>query len=153
MNWAAAVNAALGEPARTLLVWTSGHGSARLVYAFPSRRLATLRHWRDEVETPEFVGLEASKWARLMLKGHGGTLLQAAEAPSYDPRALSESLAALAVELWTPAATAWAERMGRPAMSAPSTGITSAERFERVDAWLEAVRVLVDADDDATRAS
>lgn len=147
MNWDAAVREALGEPALTALAWGRGADPSYVVYAFPSRRVATLRHWRDEVETPELVGFEASKWARLLLKGHGGALLSCATSPDHDPMRMGPTLAALATELWTADATEWARRIGVEPIVTTTATVHGGDRFERVERWLTAVRAWVDATD------
>jgi hypothetical protein len=149
MSWEARLEAALGEWALPVVVWSRVDAPDLVVYAFSSRRLATLRHWRDEVETPTFVGLEASKWARLLLKGHGGSLLSCGKSAADDCLGMSARLQGMAVELWNEDATHWAELAdAAPPERALLTGfrpISGGERFERVNSWLEDVRIAADA--------
>lgn len=164
---AGALTEALGEPATLVVAWTNtvptpAHGGPilRAVYAFPSRRLATLRHWRDEVEfdiaddaeTTRVVALEASKWARLLLKSHGGALLASASPPAFPGASAGPAarLPALARDLWDPVATEWAAAAGvDPLPEAPA--LTTDQRFERVETWLWSVRELVDSPNGAER--
>ena len=109
--------------------WSEDEGArVRLVYAFPSIRFATLRHWRDEAEYLDgglhVVALEASKWARLLLKRHRATGDTSARLPE-----VASSSGSLLRDL-----------------NADLAGATSApQRFALVDAWLEAVRREADA--------
>ncbi len=102
-----------------------GRRAVRLVYAFPAMRVATLRHWRDEVELDEgdlhVVAMEASKWARLLLKQHAPTLdvVRGAPAAGSAPEVLA------------------LQRLGI-ALAVGDVG--PAERFDRIDAWLVQVR-------------
>lgn len=148
MSWESRLHEALGEWALPVIVWSRPDGPDVVVYAFSSRRLATLRHWRDEVETATFVGLEASKWARLLLKGHGGSLLRCVEPASDDCLEMSARLYGMAVELWNDDAAHWAKLAGKTppnSLLTASRPISGEERFERVNAWLEDVRVAADA--------
>ena len=120
----------------------------RLVFALPSIRVATLRHWRDEVEFSvdehAVVGVEASKWARLLLKGHGGTLLTSAEPPSSAPQDIAGGLEDIAPLLWDARATAWSHAAKlEPMQRGPD--VEPAARFETVNTWLVRVRQCADA--------
>ena len=144
---AARVESLLGEPATVIAAWWSRMGASidgpapllRVVYAFDAARLAGLRHWRDEVEGPLrdaeadhgawVVAMEASKWARLLLKRQGGALWTALGPAAFDT-VDAAPLAALAAGLWD----AVALQAARPA--APPL----ADPFDAVDAWLTSVR-------------
>jgi hypothetical protein len=154
---AACVDALLGEPATVIAAWWSRLGPAidgpapllRVVYAFDAARLTGLRHWRDEVEGPLcppvadagsgawFVAMEASKWARLLLKRQGGALWTAL-GPTAFVTTDAAALGALAAGLWDADADAWAASVGlvvaRPAAE------PLMRPFDAVDAWLTAVR-------------
>lgn len=145
MSWEARLRDGLGEWALPVIVWSRPNAPDLVVYAFASVRLATLRHWRDEFETPTFVALEASKWARLLLKGHGGSLLSSAQVPASDCIETAGELSALARELWTEDATHWASLAGEEPLPMPNPPLSAKERFERVDAWLAKVRAVADA--------
>ncbi len=149
MSWDARLQEALGERALPVIAWSRDDAPDLVVYAFTSRRLATLRHWRDEVETPTFVGLEASKWARLLLKGHGGSLLSCSTPATDDCLKMSARLEELAVELWNDDATHWAKLAGEnpPERSLLKRfrPVSGSERFERVNSWLEDVRIAADS--------
>jgi hypothetical protein len=153
---------ALGEPAAMVAVWTDAPSvpaprrrpRITAIYALPSRRFATLRHWRDEVETRtgdgvDVVAFEASKWARLLLKSHGGTLLTSLEIPeSGTPE--GQALGPLAASLWDDVADAWIAAAGipRPTLDRPSgTSLGGPARFARAEAWLDAVRRRADRED------
>ena len=145
MTWDEGLRDALGEWALPVVVWSRPDSADLVVYAFASARLATLRHWRDEVETPNFVAFEASKWARLLLKGHGGSLLSSAQPPTVDCIEIGSQLAALARDLWTPDSSHWAGLLGVEPLSSPSPPLSPEERFERVESWLSEVRAVADA--------
>lgn len=149
---AAAIADALEEPVLLVGVWPDPDGGLRAVYAFDSLRVATLRHWRDEVEIrvphgPDapwkgaVVAFEASKWARLLLKRHGGALLTSAEPPIAGAAALCAPLRGLARGLWTDDSTRWAERMNRAPLAA-SAPIDAP--FDAIDRWLQGVRRAAD---------
>jgi len=81
-----------------------GTRALRVVFAYPSSRLATLRHWRDtyEFNALDAAGInvhvvmhEASKWARLVLKGHEMTLACVSRPPDQDSDGLLATLRAL----------------------------------------------------------
>lgn len=148
---------ALGEPATVVALWCDAPATprgpvARLVYAYPSVRLATLRHWRDEAEflvdagdgPMHVVALEASKWARLLLKSHGGTLLTSSRAADVDALGLAAPLPELVDALWDTVAEDWCRRLGVESGRTP-VETTPAERFGHVEGWLHAVRTAVDA--------
>lgn len=131
---ARAVEAALDGEAGVLGGWVDapvlpplldGRRALRLVYAYPAIRLSTLRHWRDEVELEvdgvHVVAMEASKWARLLLKQHAPTLdvVQLAPASGSAPE-----VGAL-------------QRLG---MALLAGDVGPAERFDRIEAWLVQVR-------------
>lgn len=149
MSWDARLHEALGEWALPVISWSRQDAPDLVVYAFTSRRVATLRHWRDEVETPTFVGLEASKWARLLLKGHGGSLLSCATPATADCLEMSARLQEMAVELWNDDATHWAELAGetppKRSLLARFRPLAGSDRFERVNSWLEDVRAAADS--------
>ena len=151
---------ALGEPADVVSVWhdrapvpESPEPLLRLVYAFPSVRLVTLRHWRDEFEVVadghRIVGMEASKLARLLLKGHGGTLLALRPDPVVEAGSLGHDAVALAEQLWIDEARDWAVVAARLAprsgQTASDVALSAPERFDRVEAWLLRVRNFADA--------
>ncbi len=158
---AQALEQALGEPALLVAGWREPH-AIRLIYAFPSLRLATLAHWRDEVEFTfegaPVVAFEASKWARLLLKSHGGTLLCSARPPAWDPHGLVESFCTLAASLWNDDATAWAHARGVPPLASqsgqplanlsgqPLANPTTPQpsRFDAINGWLIRVRAVAD---------
>lgn len=61
----------------------AGWVDVRLVVALPAERIAGLRPWRDSItmvvktetgRTLQVNAREAGTWARMMLRGHGGTL-------------------------------------------------------------------------------
>ena len=68
-----------------------GARALRGVFTLPHARVATLRHWRDSHEwTAEHAGErwdvvlhEASTWARLLMKAHGGSVAIASRAPAF----------------------------------------------------------------------
>ncbi len=147
---------ALGEPVTLVGAWVDPPVAppirdatvVRAVFAYPALRLATLRHWRDTVElvsesepgtTVHVVAHEASKWARLVMKAHPGTLAIAAEAPTLDSDGVlsgPDGLVALArsiAELDDPA-EAGSLLEGGSAMVSPG------ERFEALERWLIRVR-------------
>jgi hypothetical protein len=145
VTWEDRLLEALGEQVLPVVVWARSDAPDLVVYAFSSVRLATLRHWRDEVETASFVALEASKWARLLLKGHGGSLLSSAQPPTLDCIETGSELGALAEALWTADASHWAGLVGIPPLALPNPPLSPEERFERVERWLTRVRSIADA--------
>lgn len=128
---AARLSEELGEPVTVHGAWgpmQSGELSVfRWVYSYPTWRMATLQHWRDEGEWilggEHVVAIEASKVARLLLKG-------------YEP----------AVE-WFGAQPIAADSHGfRLADASRRCGLTErsvsspAERFAIANDWLETLR-------------
>lgn len=118
---------AMEEPVTVHGIWgplASGELQVfRWVYSYPTWRLATLEHWRDEGEWSlggeHVVAMEASKVARLMLKGYK----PAAEWFGAAPNAADRHGANL-VEVCRRCA----------ALDNP------ADRFAVANAWLESVR-------------
>lgn len=154
--WVRAVSGRLGESLILVGVWSGAPALppaelTRLVYALPSRRVATLRHWRDEDEwiadidgtRHHVVAIEASKHARLLLKSHPPTLSCAARPADVDPHGLTDDLPTLARGLWDARALAWCAHAGidPPAASAASG---AGDRHARVEQWLVRVRAAAD---------
>ncbi len=116
------------------------------VVAYPALRLATLRHWRDTFETTLTVGdapvhlvaHEASKWARLLLKGHGGSLLIAGLEPVFDSSRLLSKLGEIAGSCANADTREWCEAANGPA---PAANTVSAQaRFDALESWLTEAR-------------
>lgn len=103
------------------------HQAAALV-AYPAARLAGLRHWHDEPVLPpphgEVLAMEASKWARLALKGHAGAIATMSAAPAYDPRGEAAALGAIA----------------RRCADGADGALVGQARFDVLNAWLETLR-------------
>ena len=121
----------IGEPCAVIQAWIEPATGVsprvvRAVYALPHHRVAGLRTWRDEGEGEAtdvlgggvLVALEASKWARLVLKGHGPTL-----ASSQLPGVLAGPLVTELAEL----------------AAAVAAG-SAAGSFDALDRWLAACR-------------
>ena len=127
--------------------------STWILYALPSSAVRGLAHWRDEVEAADSytVAMEASKWARLVQKGHGGAIgaLLTGKVAGVSP--WMRELVGLAGDCvddrtlawWTRAAACskdlrWQELVGEHRSS--GAVLDAGTRFERVESWLQGVR-------------
>lgn len=125
-----------------------GARALRGVFTLPHARVATLRHWRDSHEwTADYAGErwdvvlhEASTWARLLMKSHGGSVAIASRAPTFDPLGLGAKLAALAAACADARTDAWYTAAGWSAPARAAATLEGAARFERLDAWVRAAR-------------
>jgi hypothetical protein len=115
------------------------------MFVVPTIRLAGLRHWDDEPLLPAPFGgvqaLEASKWARLVLKGHGGAIGTLLDADGvHDPRGAAAALRPIAARCVDATVDAWCEAAGVPRLPASEAPLVGAARFDAVNAWLETLR-------------
>lgn len=119
------------------------------VFAYPSQRLATLRHWQDTLETDvdgaPLVAHEASKWARLLLKGHAGAKAICLHPLAHEEAGLGEELAGIAARIDGDDIEAWRDAAGWDAHARHARPlITAKQRFERLERWLLSVRCHLD---------
>ena len=125
-----------------------GARALRGVFTLPHTRVATLRHWRDSHEwAAEHAGErwdvvlhEASTWARLLMKAHGGSVAIASRAPAFDPLGQGAELGAIAAACADARTDAWYAAAGWAAPARDAATLEGAARFERLDAWVRAAR-------------
>ncbi len=154
-----AVAAQAGEDAVVIALFVDGAllpplqrgRAAHVVYALPTARVAGLRSWRDGLEahlevadeTWTVVALEASTWARLVLRGHPGPSrwLSGALVDMGRSDAVAEHLRELAARAVDGRAAGWLEAAGA---APPPTG-AARPSIEEVEAWLTHARRVADA--------
>ncbi len=140
--------AALDDGLQLVTLWDAPspgmpHTAAAIV-AYSAVRLSGLRHWYDEPVLPEPFGgvlvMEASKWARLVLKSHAGIITATQASPVIDAGGQGAALGTIAARSVDDVADAWCDAAGiarRPRSDEPLTG---QKRFDALNAWLEALR-------------
>lgn len=95
----------------------------RLVVALPAERIAGLRPWRDSItmvvkteggRTLQVNAREAGTWARMMLRGHGGTLatIKYGRAVATDRRL--HEMEGMMARCWTEETLSYVEAAGLP---------------------------------------
>lgn len=124
----------------------------RLVVALPAERIAGLRPWRDSItkvvktetgQTLQVNAREAGTWARMMLRGHGGTLATVMEGDGYGDRERLQRLTELGGRCSNEETAGYFQALGKPEpawSSWPDRTPPLADRAERMEEWISACR-------------
>lgn len=120
----------------------------RGVFALPHARVATLRHWRDthewvlegEDEAWHVVLHEASKWARLIQKSHGGSYAIASRDPDVDPHHQGAALQHIACASCDERVVDWYRAAGWDPPALSDDLLLAPARFAQLEAWIHAAR-------------
>ena len=95
----------------------------RLVVALPAERIAGLRPWRDSItmvvktetgQTLQVNAREAGTWARMILRGHGGTLATIRYGRSAGDDHLMIGMEGMMARCWTEETLSYFDAAGLP---------------------------------------
>jgi len=99
----------------------AGWIDVRLVVALPAERIAGLRPWRDSItmvvktetgQTLQVNAREAGTWARMILRGHGGTLATIRYGRSAGDHHLMIGMSGMMARCWTEETLSYVEAAG-----------------------------------------
>ena len=95
----------------------------RLVVALPAERIAGLQPWRDSItrvvktedgRTLQVNAREAGTWARMMLRGHGGTLATIHNGRAAGNHRLLIAMGGIVLRCWTEETLSFFDAAGLP---------------------------------------
>jgi hypothetical protein len=101
----------------------AGWVDVRLVVALPAERIAGLRPWRDSISrvvkteggrTLHVNAREAGTWARMMLRGHGGTMATISQGHIEGDLGLLGSMQGIVLRCWTEETLSYFDAAGLP---------------------------------------
>lgn len=130
----------------------AGWVDVRLVVALPVERFAGLRPWRDSITmtvpadngvTLQVNARDVLTWARMMLRGHGGTINTIMQGHPDGDLALLNTMQSIALRCANEDTASYFEALGEPVPSWylwPGGTLTGNYRMEIVESWLSECR-------------
>jgi hypothetical protein len=101
----------------------AGWVDVRLVVVLPVERFAGLRPWRDSItkvvktdngQTLQVNAREAGTWARMILRGHGGTMATISQGQIEGDLGLLGSMQGIVLRCWTEETLSYFDAAGLP---------------------------------------